>query len=195
MKKNSIVLITLLSFSIVMAQRSKREEGIIFGIKGGLNISNMMGDLNDNNLRTSIHLGVVSEIVISDRVSLQPELLYSGQGYSDGSIVGFSRKKYNYITLPILAKINVIDQVSVEAGPSLGFLIGAKHKTDTSNTSIDGASFLDFGLNLGATYELKNGIFFSSRYNYGLINANNSSTKDAVKITNTVIQCSVGVLF
>jgi hypothetical protein len=48
-------------------------------------------------------------------------------------------------------------------------------------------------LNLGLAYDLKNGIFFQTRYNLGLSNINSGANANAVKYTNSVIQLSVGI--
>jgi hypothetical protein len=192
MKK--ILLLTGILFWISLnAQSSKREEGITFGLKGGLNVSNLVGDINDNTFRTSVHLGIFSEIMISDKFSLQPELLYSGQGYSGRVLPGFSRSKYDYINFPVLAKIYIAKKISIEAGPQIGFLVSAKEKTSDDKITIPNQKTVDFGLNLGLAYDLKNGVFFQTRYNLGLSNINSGSNVNAFKYTNSVIQISVGI--
>jgi hypothetical protein len=192
MKK--ILLLTGILFWISLnAQSSKREEGITFGLKGGLNVSNLVGDINDNTFRTSVHLGIFSEIMISDKFSLQPELLYSGQGYSGSANPGFSRSKYDYINFPVLAKIYIAKKISIEAGPQIGFLVSAKEKTSDDKITIPNQKTVDFGLNLGLAYDLKNGVFFQTRYNLGLSNINSGSNVNAFKYTNSVIQVSVGI--
>ena len=178
------------------AQSSKQEEGIVLGIKGGLNMSNFMGDVEDQSMRTSVHFGFLAEIIVSDKFSVQPELLYSGQGYSGGQTSGgFSRSKYDYINLPVLAKIYVAKKISVEAGPQIGFLISAKQTTENDNVSIPDQKKVDLGLNFGLAYDLKNRMFFQTRYNLGLSNVNSGSNANAIKYTNSVIQFSVGVNF
>jgi hypothetical protein len=177
------------------AQSSKREEGIVIGVKGGLNMSNFMGDVEDQGMRTSIHLGLLAEIIVSDNFSVQPELLYSGQGSTyTGSAPGFARTKLDYLTVPVLGKFGLTDKLSFEAGPQLGFLVSAKRKTNTSNDKIEGVKTLDFGLNAGLEYELGSGVIFQGRYNLGLTDT--GLTGDSNKrASNSVIQFSVGYLF
>lgn len=176
------------------AQSSKREEGIVLGVKGGLNMSNFMGDIKDQSMRTSVHLGLLAEIIVSDNFSVQPELLYSGQGSSDKSAPGFRRIKLDYITLPVLGKFGLTDKLSFEAGPQLGFLVSSKYKTDETNNKIEGIKTLDFGLNAGLEYELSNGVIFQGRYNLGLTDT--GITGDSNKrASNSVIQFSIGYLF
>ena len=191
--KRILFFIIVSSSLTISAQKSKKDEGITFGLKGGLNVSNFAGDINDNTFRTSIHLGIFSEIMISDKFSVQPELLYSGQGFSGSTTPGFSRSKYDYINLPILAKIYIAEKISVEAGPQIGFLVSAKQRTTDDNVKISDQKTVDFGLNLGLAYDLKNGMFFQTRYNLGLSNVNSGSNANAIKYTNSVIQVSVGI--
>jgi hypothetical protein len=193
--KKIVIIILIVIGSIANAQKSKKDEGIVFGLKGGLNISNFIGDIQDNSIRTSVHLGIFSEIIINDKFSIQPEILYSGQGYSGSATPGFSRSKYDYLNLPVLAKIYVADKISIEAGPQIGFLLSAKKRTSNDNATIPKQKTVDLGLNLGLAYDLKNGMFFQTRYNLGLSNINSSDNANAVKYTNSVIQLSVGVRF
>ena len=193
MKKSFILLFALCSIVVANAQKTKREEGIKLGIKGGLNVANVMGDVEDVGIRTSINIGMLAEIIVNDNFSIQPELLYSGQGASN-TADGGGRTKLDYVLLPILAKFPIASGLSVEAGPQLGFLVSAKYKDNDANTNIkDGYKTMDFGLDAGLEYELKSGVIFQGRYNLGLTNIND--TDDNTRISNAVISFSIGYLF
>jgi hypothetical protein len=194
MKKTLIVFIAIGIGAFANAQKTKQDEGIKLGIKGGLNISNLMGDVEDFGIRTSIHAGLVAEIIVSDKFSIQPELLYSGQGATyTGSLPGFRRVKLDYITLPVLAKFPLANHLYLETGPQIGFLISAKNKTNESNEKIEDLKTIDFGLNAGLNYELNNGVFFQARYNLGLTDIGIAG--DNNRASNAVIQFSIGKLF
>ena len=197
MKKTIILFIAIGLGAIAHAQKSKQDEGVKIGIKGGLNIANVYGDINDNAIRTSVVLGLFGEFTITDRFSIQPELLYSGQGFSDQNPVGFSRVKLDYLLLPIMAKIYLHqNDLSLEFGPQVGFLVSGKEKTNEANETIENVSKVDFGVNVGLGYELKSNVYFQGRYNLGITNLNSdSSTSGATKYSNAVIQISVGYLF
>jgi hypothetical protein len=167
MKKLFFLTLALCTVLVTNAQKSKREEGIKLGIKGGLNVANLMGDVEDVAIRTSIHAGLVAEIIVSDKFSFQPELLYSGQGATDTSEAA-GRIKLDYITLPVLGKFPIAKNLSIEAGPQVGFLVSGKKKTNISNDKINDVKTIDFGLNAGLNYELMSGVFFQARYNLGL---------------------------
>jgi hypothetical protein len=192
MKKSLIVIFAISIAAFSNAQKSKQDEGIKLGIKGGLNVSSLMGDAKDVAIRTSIHAGLVAEIIVSDKFSIQPELLYSGQGATE-TFDGGGRIKLDYITLPVLAKFPIAKSLSLEAGPQVGFLVSGKRKTNDSNDKIEGAKTIDFGLDAGLEYELNNGVFFQARYNLGLTDI--GSGPENSRISNSVIQFSIGKLF
>ena len=191
--KNAVLLISFFCGLLsIHAQSSKREEGIKFGIKAGINASNFNGDVNNNEIRNGLHIGVVSEIIIDDKISIQPELLFSAQGFKNEDPAVYGKSKFDYIILPVLFKYYALDKLSVEAGPQVGFLVNSFNRDINGNSKIENQNVVDFGVNLGLGYEISNGIFFQGRYNLGITNVNNNN---AVKYTNSVFQLSVGVLF
>lgn len=192
--KKLLLFSALLLTVFANAQSSKREEGIKIGLKGGLNVANMYGDIKDNTFRTSLHIGALAEVIVNDNFSVQPELLFSGQGYSDEGMGGYSRYKFNYLNLPVMAKYYVANNLSIEAGPQVGYLLSKKHKTDETNENVDDLNPVDFSVCFGAGYELKTGVFFQLRYNLGVTNVNKAENS-AVEFSNGVFQASIGILF
>ena len=186
---------TLAVFFLVLnssAQTSKKEEGIKIGLKGGLNVSNFLSsDIEDQSYRTSFHLGFVSEIIISEKVSFQPELLFSSQG----NVGKDTKQKYSYVNVPLILRYYVVDNFTIDAGPQLGFLIDSFSRGNDGNNSINKQNFFDIAIAAGATYELKNNIFFQGRYNLGLLNVNSGDNSDTFKYQNSVVQLSVGYYF
>ena len=212
MKK--LLLITAVA---VFGFTSVNSQEVHFGAKAGLNLASITGeDTGELDGRTSFHVGAVAEIAISDVFSVQPELLYSAQGakYEDSySEMGYSEEieatiKYDYITLPIIAKYYVAEGFSIEAGPQVGFLMTAEADYDAkvsyegvseseSGTEDfkDDTSGIDFGLNFGFGYKMESGLNFAARYNVGLSNINDFEGSDDYKQQNSVIQVSVGYFF
>jgi hypothetical protein len=171
-----LAVFTVLGFANVNAQEIK------FGAKAGLNFSTVNGS-NTNNIDyvTSYHVGVVSEIPISDKFSFQPEIMYSRQGYSfNNDIVAM-----NYLNIPLMGKYYVTKGLSLEAGPQIGFLLSAKNEGVKVTNSF---TTFDFGANFGVGYKLENGLNFGARYNLGI-------TKVDTDNRNGVFQVSVGYFF
>src|SRR5690606_22887776 len=151
------------------------------GAKMGVNIASLGGDsyyggLGSLGSRTSFHIGGLAEIPLMGKFSLQPELLYSSEGsdWSFGSVG--DNTKLDYIRVPVLAKFYIIEGLSAEAGPVLGVLVNAEgnfYNEDDILVSGDAKDIyrsFDAQFAIGASYRLNMGVFFSLRYNKGLLN-------------------------
>ncbi len=197
MKKVLLFFITtIFGFALVNAQ-------VTFGAKAGVNFSDITGEKVDSfEGLTSFHVGAVAEIQISEKFSVQPELIYSMQGsdYSEdfegddfeGSV------KVNYLNIPLMAKYYVADGFSLEAGPQIGLLVSATDEYEDEEDDIkDFLKSTDFGINFGLGYKLESGLNFTARYNIGLsdnLDADDFET-DGAEYKNSVIQFSVGYFF
>ncbi|MEM6526151.1 MAG: porin family protein [Bacteroidota bacterium] len=179
-----------------------------YGFRGGFNLSNIGADAENNSMRPGFHIGAYYQVTLSDKILFEPELQLSLQGSnSDDDTIDQSITMLN---VPLLAKYLVTDELSINAGPYLGLIMGAEIKSDADD--IDNKDFfnsLDFGLGLGASYELPSGINLSVRYLMGLadITDDEGGTETVIidnfpveieveeqRITNQVIQFSVGYL-
>ncbi|WP_299247901.1 porin family protein [uncultured Lacinutrix sp.] len=184
MKK--LLLITAISiFGLTKAQAQDVE----FGAKIGANFSSIYGDTTDDiDMITSvINFGVYSEILLSEKFSFQPEIMYSIQGFS----VGDDIVALNYLTLPLMGKYYVTKSLSLEAGPQIGFLLSAKNEDIDVKDSF---KFIDYGVNIGLGYKLENGLNFGARYNFGLSNINDVQGSSD-KFRNGVAQLTIGYSF
>lgn len=183
MKK--LVLITLMLFSMIAGAQ---ENFLRFGVKGGLNFSNLNGDVEtiDFKNRTSYHLGALVEIRLFENFSIQPELLYSVQGAKvESGEAGVDDIDFKYLTIPVMAKFYLIsNKLSVEAGPQFAFL------TDDNVGDTFRTRSFDFSLGGGLAYDITNNIFVQARYMAGLTEA----SRDA-DIKNTNVQFSLGLKF
>jgi hypothetical protein len=198
MKKSLLFIAAMImSTSFVAAQ-----EYVYFGAKGGLNFSTFSGDGfsdfdEDSKARTAYHLGLLAEIPLSDRFSLQPEVLYSAQGYDITELDNAEDIEFqlDYVTVPVLAKVYVVNGLSLEAGPQFGFLV--KNEIDSADGSItlddDNYNNFDLSLGLGASYKF-NKFFIYGRYNAGMTDIYETDGLE-IDAKNSVIQAGVGLLF
>jgi opacity protein-like surface antigen len=174
-------------------------QDISYGVKAGLNLANFGGDdefTDGFEGLTSFHIGGFAQIGISDKFMIQPELIYSQQGAQDEEDSDF-KLRLNYLNLPIMAKYMVADGFSLEAGPQVGFAISRKFTDGDNDVDVDDEiKALDFGVGIGAGYELPSGLMFSVRYNLGLANLlEDDFGGDNFTLNNNVLQVSVGYKF
>ncbi len=101
----------------------------------------------------------------------------------------------DYVTVPVLAKVYLIQGLSLEAGPQFGFLVQNEIKSPggTLEMSDDNFNNFDLSLGLGASYKF-NKFFLYGRYNAGMTDIYDM---DGVEIDakNSVIQAGVGIFF
>ena len=174
----------IISFIIFIITTAKSQEKIQFGVKGGLNFTNMTSDIMiEKEYKTGFHIGVLAEISFRAKFSLQPEILYSKQGangkvillnvpFPDGPGVPPIPTEYelDYIQISILAKIYLIENFSLEIGPSFNFLVNDKLIYETVTINEIGESFELSGI-LGLSYKIKSHFFVNTRYFLGFTDA------------------------
>ncbi|WP_035667732.1 porin family protein [Flavobacterium sp. 83] len=187
MKKTILVAILLLAISSNM-----QAQLVKFGIKAGLNYANQTGTnitINSGNYNkeaiTSYHAGLIAEIKLIDSFSIQPELLYSTQGATYKYAATEFKNELGYLSIPVLAKINLNKVVSIELGPQASFLLSERNNFDVKE-----ANTFDFAVVGGLGLNITNHIFIQGRYGLGLTDA----SKDA-QVKNSVVQVSAGIKF
>ena len=202
MKKLLFVFVSLVTFNMSNSQS--------FGIKAGLNLSDLTGDINTKpDFRVSFHLGVAAEFKISDVLSFQPELIYSQQGASrsykdqDPNVSYKDKIKYDYLNIPFKFKYYLTKTLSLEAGPNFGLLLSSKNEFEiTSNGENVQSSYTvehiknsRFGLSLGIGYLFDNGFNLGATYDFDLSNIAKEDSDGNYKLKNSVFQIFVGYFF
>ncbi|NNE03271.1 MAG: PorT family protein, partial [Eudoraea sp.] len=152
-----------------------------YGVKAGPTFATLTGDDTDNlDAKIGFFFGGLAELEVTDMFSVQPELLFSSQGTKYSESDGFDGKlKFNYLNLPVMAKVYVSDGFFFEAGPQLGYLLSAKDEYESPGLSgeddLKDEGFvkdIDVGANIGLGYQLDSGLNIGARYNFGLTNIN-----------------------
>ncbi len=179
-----------------------KKQDVVFGVKAGLNLSTIVTEGINYENRSSFHFGLTAEIKFNEKFSLQPEFLYSGQGFinkdSEGPAIGTVNllgrtSNLNYLNLPVIAKFYVLNTFFLETGPQIGCLI------NNNNSNRDGweytvpksnFKFFDYGFNIGASYKLNSVINFNLRYYRGLRNVFENPNDPGEK--NKVLSFSIG---
>jgi len=204
--KKSLLLIAITLFGITAMSA---QEYVMFGVKGGATFSgDGLNAFNDPNARISFNLGLLAEIPLTDKFSVQPEILYSVHGYDIPvrNNAGVIEYQLDYINIPVLAKFYLIDGLALEAGPQVGFLVNSEmdYKPSSTNSgevslSEDQFNKVDFSAALGASYKFRGGFFVNGRYNIGLTDIYDDSFSNNVfsdaDAKHTVVQAGVGFVF
>lgn len=192
--KNLILIFSLFLFTVLTV---RAQESVVFGAKAGVNFTNMNSDsFSDNNSLTGLHLGLLAEVPVTNRFSIQPEVLYSTMGTSadeimlGGSSPRTTEYKLDYIQVPVLAKVYLTQSLSLEAGPSFNFLVNEEIGGDETDL---GSSF-EFGGAVGASYKFRGGFFADVRYFNGFTDAIDSENYTN-SIKNNGFQVGVGFMF
>jgi hypothetical protein len=167
-------------------------QDINFGAKAGVNFATINGDdVEGVDSRTGFHLGLVAELGISEKFSVQPEVLYSAQGITDDD----ETLQLDYVNIPVLAKFYVAEGFSLEAGPQLGINVNSQYKFDGETEDAEGVNSIDLAGALGVGYKLPMGVFFQARYNLGLSDVFEEIEGFQIDAKQNVFQLSVGYMF
>lgn len=175
-------------FAVSFANAQDKKGGssdMKFGVKAGYVNANYGSDANDGDPRSGFYLGGLVDFSVSEKFHVQPELLYTmeGNGETDFDL--------NFVRIPVMAKYYVADGFNLQAGPQFGFVAGGGAAKDYLKS-------FDFGLGIGAGYELESGLFFDARYNLGFSDLNDfpaGSGFDTAKITQNSLNVGLGYRF
>lgn len=170
----------LLSFFVLITATKAQ---VKFGIKSGMNISNITGaeDKDDYRSKTGFHIGAFATVPITNELSVQPEVFYSMQGarWDDDN----EKTSLNYLQVPLLAKYTTVSGFFVVAGPQAGFLLKAEDYNEGEKEDVK--QYLkktDISLAIGAGYNFFRGAAINVRYNAGLVKFYENEKNSVIQI-------------
>jgi len=193
----AILIFTTLTFSIYAQS---------FGIKGGLNISNLKFDWEDESSsetfdsRFGFHVGLTAEF--GNTLKLAPEILLSTRGCVIDADPGGAFKML-YLDIPVYLKYTHdmgSAKIFAQAGPYLGVALSGTsevngaddEKMTFGNDEVeDFFKRTDYGLSFGAGLEFSK-VVISINYNIGL---SNMLPYDESTCKNRVLAASLGFKF
>jgi len=210
MKKTLLII----SFTILTITAVKSQEKIQFGLKGGANFSNIISKYYwKSNTKSGFYVGLLTEISLGNKFSIQSEILYATYGGDVfPTVYGGNPTKneidLDYIQIPVLAKIYIIKNLSIEIGPSFNFLVNEKgYRPDLGDLYDSNGNFLrsqkyidpdgsnfEWSALVGVSYKLSKILSGSLRYTQGLSNAFNVPNSD-LKAKNNAFQLGVDFIF
>ncbi|MCB5252828.1 MAG: porin family protein [Candidatus Cloacimonadaceae bacterium] len=119
MKKVVLIsLLAVLGISFAFGQS-------IYGLRGGLNISNYGGD-PEMDSKIGFHGGMMMQYHLDQMLILQPELLYTQRGAQEEALGIEHKQTLHYLELPIFAKLDLGEgklKFQPYLGPEFRYLI------------------------------------------------------------------------
>jgi len=155
-------------------------------LKGGVNFANVSydskGEVDNANLLTSFHVGIMGDISITKVLAIQPGLLFTGKGsrLQSGSPgdVNYYKATTNplYVELPVNAVIKLpLDKESnfyFGAGPYIAMGVGGKRKIEgkTLGLAYSNNEKIEFSNDDPTTFKTEEGagLGVMRRFDYGL---------------------------
>ena len=170
-----------------------------FNVKGGLNLSNLSGDVEDNKVKPGFHIGVGADYNFAPNMAIQSALLYSAKG-AKADLEGIDiTLNANYLQLPVhfAYKIDAAPgtKVVLHAGPYIAYGVGGEIKGKESGVTVAIDTFdgdiglmkrLDAGLGLGVSTEFVP-ILLDLGWDMVLINVARDSGNESVKNQNAYL--------
>lgn len=167
---------------VCFSQNSKKTD---FGIKGGVNLSHIVGIDSDGELTgyvgTELYVSLFSDSKLTERWSIENEILFS---YTDD---------YHFIEIPVHTKYNLFKKWYVFLGPKLDFIL------DNDNDYFERHiyRFKNFGISIesGIQYHLSKRGFVELRYSKGLTQQINNLVLDINNAKRNTLRIGIGIKF
>ena len=193
MKKVVLLLAAVLLSLSAMAQ-------VRFGAKVGFDMTNFWGKDVKHGFQPNYQVGALMEYKFNNRFAISPEVVFAAQGgknkYTEALSGAEVKQTYttNYINVPVMLKFYATDKFSIDLGPQVGFNVYSKRTeegvTKETKDIKDQTKTVDFGVGLGATYDITENAFVQARYTLGL-----TETFEHAKAKNGNIQVAFGWKF
>lgn len=140
MNKSLIVLPFILGMFMALSLNAQ------LGIKAGINLANLSYDpessIYSTTVKPGISVGAFYNLRLSDRFALQPEVDYIQHGakteYTLGNTTSKSNSSYtiNYLQIPVLLKMRLVNSLYAQAGPYVGKGLGKAKMNSQTQTAI-----------------------------------------------------------
>lgn len=190
---------TIIAFLMTIMLVNAQAQGLKVGLKAGANISGLSGLAFENGFQFGYHAGLFADLMVSEKLGVQPEFLFSETGLRGGSsfsslynniLLNIFDVKLKYISIPVLLNFKPINLLTLQAGPQFGIL---RDKTTSITTNASEAFKTgDLAFVVGAQLNLPI-VRVYTRYVAGITNINEINSTDTWK--NAGLQLGAAINF
>jgi hypothetical protein len=177
MKKIFLSAIVLVAFALNI-----KAQGFHVGLKLGGNLNKIEGQSFDAGFNLGYQGGAYVEIGLGKTFGIQPELLFSQTQTTtttfNTSLAPNKDAQFNYLSIPVLLKINLSKLLSLHVGPEYSILMN--HSNDLVQNGKDAFNNGNFGMIGGIQLNLGS-LKIYGRYNVGLTNINQLQNQEEWK--------------
>jgi hypothetical protein len=204
--KISIILLLLIASKPVQAQIEDNRELLSFGLKAGLNLSNVWDSKGEDFVadpKYGVAGGAFVSLPLGKYLGFQPELMISQKGFKgSGSLLGFTysnTRTTTFLDVPLLVQFKPIQYLSILAGPQFSYLFKEKNVyTFGSNSTEQEQQFnnedprnniLGFVVGLDLNVDM---LVISARAAWDFQTNNKNSVSTTPRYKNQLLQLTVG---
>jgi len=186
MKKVSMIV----AFFLLTFFAANGQGNVQFGVTGGLingsgdisiagiNIGNILQNIDVDVLNgTGFFVGVLVDIEATDRLHVQPELLYAGIG-DEGAIL-----------IPVMAKYYVVESFNIQAGPQLDYVLNIPDLAEPLVKEVG------LSLGIGAGYDINNQFAVQAKYTFGITDRLDSAVNNILSSSLKIDTFQIGVVY
>jgi hypothetical protein len=183
----------------------KFTDNIDYGVKFGLSASHFASKQNNLDIRASFLAGLTAEHPIYKKFNLKMDLLYLRQGksdrfYSPENGQNENTYKLDYIQIPLLLSYPIVENLRIESGLGMSFLLRSKQELITNNIEVISQNNNDFNnfdlnFNIGVYYPTTWNFGVGLRYSRGLIDINKNDNHFTTSTFNSILQLALEYRF
>lgn len=158
-----------LLFFISSAQVYSNKESSTFSFTAGITSSNLVNDTVKHKPSVSFNGGFIETLVLSDKINIGLELLYTGKALKDESKI--VKYRYFYLDVPLYLQYKASENIRFNLGAQYSSFTNSKIIFLNGNSSggVDIEPYnnikpADYGFLIGAEIDLTKNIAFALRY-------------------------------
>lgn len=165
----------ILAAAIFMAAGTNAQMKAHFGVKAGMNASELHQKDVSSQTKIGFHAGVLAHMHRDgSQWAFQPEVLYSLEG-AKSKANSSNKTDLHFVNVPLLAQYMFDNGFRLEAGPQVNFLVAANSKAGSATTDTKSAyTTTSLSVPVGIGYLTRSGLGFDARYSFGVTDLRNN---------------------